>query len=407
MLLGDFVIVPSIISQIFNLISTFMNRKLRMGMVGGGNDAFIGAIHRAAAFMDNKIELVCGCFSIDRKISLQSGKDYFVEEGRIYNSYMEMIDAEAALPEGERMDFVTIVTPNILHFAPAKMALEYGFDVVVEKPMTFNVEEAFQLAQIVERTGRQLCLTHTYMGYPAVKQAREMVASGMFGATRKIFVEYLQGWLNERIEVLGGNNAGWRTDPKRSGKGGCMGDIATHAIHLAEYISSLKCLSLCADLNTYVEGRMIDDDGAALLRFEKGASGVLMASQIAVGEENGLRIRIYGEKGGIEWIQQEPNTLYVKWSGSPTEIYRVGNGYMGDASKANSRTPGGHPEGYIEAFANIYRNFALTLMSLKDGDEPRREWLDFPRVTDGIHVMQFIDTVVESGSNDTQKWFDF
>lgn len=378
-----------------------------MGMVGGGKDAFIGAIHRAAALMDNKVELVCGCFSIDREISLESGKEYFVDESRIYNSYSEMIDAEAALPASERMDFVTIVTPNIIHFAPAKMALEYGFDVVIEKPITFSIEEAEELVRIVEKTGRKLCLTHVYTGYPAVKQAKEMIQSGMFGNVRKVYVEYLQGWLNERIELKGNNNAGWRTDPKRSGKGGCMGDIATHAIHLAEYVSSLKCLSLCADVNTYVDGRQIDDDGAALLRFEKGASGVLFASQVAAGEENNLKIRVYGETGGIEWVQQEPNTLLVKWSGKPTEIYRVGNGFMGDAAKSNSRTPGGHPEGYIEAFANIYKNFTRTLIAIKAGDEPKEEWLDFPTVSDGLHVMQFIDTVVDSGNNETQKWFDF
>lgn len=383
-----------------------MSTKLKMGMVGGGKDAFIGAIHRAAALMDNKIELVCGCFSIDREISLESGKEYFVDENRIYKSYEEMIDSEAALPADKRMDFVTIVTPNIVHFAPAKMALEYGFDVVIEKPMTFSTKEAIELAAIVNKTGRQLCLTHTYSGYPAVKQAKEMIASGVIGKVRKVYVEYLQGWLSERIELQGGNNAGWRTDPKRSGKGGCMGDIATHAIHLAEYVSSLKCLSLCADVNTYVEGRSIDDDGAALLRFEKGASGVLMASQIAAGEENNLKIRVYGEKGGVEWVQQEPNTLLVKWSGKPTEIYRVGNGFMGDAAKANSRTPGGHPEGYIEAFANIYRNFSRTLIALKEGKEPEKSWLDFPRVDEGVHVMQFIDTVVDAGNDEQQKWYD-
>lgn len=381
-----------------------MKRKLRMGMVGGGSNAFIGAIHRAAAFMDNRVELVCGCFSRDRDISLESGREYFLEESRIYTTFEEMIEREAAMDSDKRMDFVTIVTPNNFHFAPAKIALESGFDVVIEKPMTFSVEEAIELERVVKESGRELCLTHTYTGYPAVKEAKEMIDSGVFGKVRKIYVEYLQGWLNERIELQGGNNAGWRTDPSRSGKGGCMGDIATHALNLAEYITSLKCLTLCADLNTYVEGRTIDDDGAALLRFEQGATGVLMASQVAVGEENNLRIRVYGEKGGIEWAQQEPNTLIVKWAGRAAEIYRVGNGFMGDAAKANSRTPGGHPEGYIEAFANIYSNFCRTIAAKREGEEPKPEWLDFPRVTDGVHGMKFIDAVVEAGCDEINKW---
>jgi predicted dehydrogenase len=382
-----------------------MDRKLRMGMVGGGKDAFIGAVHRLAAFMDGQIELVCGVFSIDPQISVDSGREYFVPANRIYTSYQEMFEKEAKLPAGERMDFVTIVTPNFVHFGPAMMALENGFHVVIDKPITFTLEEAVQLKAKVEETGLLLALTHTYSGYPAVKHARKMVADGAFGKIRKIYVEYPQGWLSSKVEDSGNPQASWRTDPKRSGKAGCMGDIGTHAHHLAEYITGLKTTEVCADLNVFVPNRMLDDDGAALLKFENGARGVLMATQIAAGEENAIRIRVYGEKGGLEWLQHEPNTLIVKWIDQPTQIYRTGTAWMNEAAVANTRTPGGHPEGYLEAFANIYRNFSYTLMARLDGREPKPEWLDYPGVEDGIRGMQFIDLVVESGYNDTQKWY--
>jgi len=382
-----------------------MNRKLRMGMVGGGKDAFIGAVHRLAAFMDGQIELVCGVFSIDPEISVDSGREYFVPGDRIYTSYQEMFEKEAQLPSGERMDFVTIVTPNFVHFGPAMMALENGFHVVIDKPITFTLEEAVQLKAKVEETGLLLALTHTYSGYPAVKHARKMVADGAFGKIRKVYVEYPQGWLSQKVEDTGNPQASWRTDPKRSGKAGCMGDIGTHAHHLAEYITGLKTTEVCAELNVFVPNRMLDDDGAALLKFENGAKGVLMATQIAAGEENAIRIRVYGEKGGLEWLQHEPNTLLVKWIDQPTQIYRTGTPWMNEAAVANTRTPGGHPEGYLEAFANIYRNFSYTLMARMDGREPKPEWLDFPGVEDGIRGMQFIDLVVESGYNDTQKWY--
>lgn len=381
-----------------------MNRKLRMGMVGGGSDAFIGAIHRLAAFMDNQIELVCGCFSVDPDISISSGRSYYLPENRIYRTYKEMFEKEALLPDGERMDFVTIVTPNKWHFEPAMMALSGGFHVVVDKPMTFSLDEAKALRDKVRETGLILALTHTYSGYPAVKEARERIARGDIGKVRRVYVEYPQGWLSERIELEGGNNAGWRTDPKQSGKAGCMGDIGTHAWHLAEYVTGQKVTELCAEIRAFVPGRPIDDDGAAFLHFDGGAAGVLMACQVAAGEENALKIRIYGEKGSLEWRQEEPNTLYAKWNGRPTELVRVGNGYMGAAAKANTRTPGGHPEGYIEAFANIYRNFARTVMATKDGVTPQPEWLDFPGVEDGLRGMQFIETVVTAGYDDSRKW---
>lgn len=383
-----------------------MNRKLRMGMVGGGKDAFIGAIHRHAVGIDGMIEIVCGAMSINPEIAKDSGEAMFFEKDRIYLTFEEMITKESQLPEHKRIDFVTIVTPNFAHFAPAMMAMDHGFHVVIEKPIAFTSEEAQQLKQKAAETGKILCLTHTYSGYPLVKQAKQMVKEGVFGKIRKVWVEYPQGWLSKLSEREGNAQAAWRTDPKRSGKSGCMGDIGTHAAHLAEYISGLKITHLCADLNAMVEGRMLDDDGNVLLKLENGATGVLMASQVAAGEENALKIRIYGEKGGLEWAQHEPNTMLVKWLDQPTQIYRAGGNYgdrLSSFATHNARTPGGHPEGYLEAFANIYRNFALTLGSNLDGTEPTPEMLDFPGVEDGIRGMAFIDNVVASAQSE-QKW---
>ena len=386
-----------------------ITRKLRMGMIGGGKDAFIGAIHRIAANMDGQIELVCGALSINPEIAKDSGKSLFLAEDRIYLTYEEMIKKEAALPADKRIDFVTIVTPNFAHFAPAMAALDNGFNVVIEKPIAFTLDEAKQLKKKVQETGLILCLTHTYSGYPMVKQARAMVQSGVLGKVRKIWVEYPQGWLSKLSEREGNAQAAWRTDPKKSGKSGCMGDIGTHAAHLAEYITGLKITQLCADLNILVEGRALDDDGSVLLKFDNGAAGVLMASQVAAGEENALRIRIYGEKGGVEWAQQEPNTLLIKWLDQPAQILRAGGNYgdrLSSFATMNCRTPGGHPEGYLEAFGNIYKNFALTLSSKLSGAEPTKEMLDFPTVEDGIRGMAFIDNVVASGQSD-KKWTPF
>ena len=383
-----------------------MNRKLRMGMVGGGKDAFIGAIHRYAANMDGLIELSCGALSINPEIAVDSAKSLFLPEDRTYLTFEEMISKEKKLGDDKRMDFVTIVTPNFAHFAPAMMALENGFHVVIEKPITFTLDEAKQLKKKAEETGLILCLTHTYSGYPMVKQARAMVKDGALGQIRKVYVEYPQGWLSKLSEREGNAQAAWRTDPKKSGKSGCMGDIGTHAAHLSEYITGAKITELCADLNIMVPGRHLDDDGNVLLRFDNGAAGVLMASQVAAGEENALKIRVYGEKGGIEWAQQEPNTLIVKWLDQPAQILRAGANYtsiLSSYATSNCRTPGGHPEGYLEAFANIYKNFALTLSARIDGTQPKPENLDFPGVEDGIRGMAFIDNVVAS-SNSSEKW---
>ena len=384
-----------------------MNRKLRMGMVGGGTDAFIGAVHRLAALMDNQIELVCGCFSVNPEISKSSGKLYYLPEDRVYETYQEMFEKEAKLPDGERMDFVSIVTPNFVHFDPAIMALENGFHVVLDKPMTFTLEEALKLKEKIAETGLTFALTHTYSGYPAVKHAKQMIADGKLGKIRKIFVEYPQGWLSSKLEDTGNPQASWRTDPKRSGKAGCMGDIGTHAHHLAEYMTGLRVTELCAELNIFVPNRLLDDDGACLLRFDNGAKGVLMATQIAAGEENAIRIRIYGDKGGLDWEQMEPNTLTVKWLGQPMQVLRVGTSLDSAVAAHNTRVPGGHPEGYLEAFANIYRNFSLTVRARANGEQPTPEMLDFPGVDDGIRGMQFIDTVVKAGYDDQLKWVKF
>jgi predicted dehydrogenase len=384
-----------------------INRKLRMGMVGGGSDAFIGAIHRLAANMDGQIELVCGCFSVNPEVSVSSGKAYFLPGNRVYKSYQEMFEQEVKLPAGERMDFVTIVTPNHVHFEPAMLALEKGFHVVIDKPVTFTLDEAKKLRDKLRETNLILALTHTYSGYPAVKEARERVRRGDLGEIRRIYVEYPQGWLFSKVEDKGNAQASWRTDPKRSGKAGCMGDIGTHAFHLTEYITGLRAMQLCAELNTFVSGRLLDDDGAAFLRFSNGARGVLMATQVAAGEENAIKIRVYGEKGGLEWAQMEPNTLWLKWTDRPVEMVRTGQGYMGTVAKHNTRTPAGHPEGYLEAFANIYRNFSLTVRARLEGSAPLPEWLDFPTIEDGVRGMQFIETVVQAGYSDAPKWVDF
>ena len=380
-------------------------RKLKMGMIGGGSDAFIGAIHRRAAFMDNYIELVCGCFSVTPEVSRSSGKEYFLPDNRIYDSYQEMFEKEMELPAEERMDFVTIVTPNKWHFEPAMMALERGFHVVIDKPMTFSLEEALLLKDKVEETELVLALTHVYSGYPAVKEAKARIASGELGKLRKVYVEYTQGWLSQRIELQGGNNAGWRTNPKTTGKAGCMGDIGTHAWHLAEYVTGLKVQEVCADLQTYVEGRLVDDDGASLLRMEEGVTGVLMATQIATGEANNIRLRVYGEKGGLEWRQMDANRLFLRWGDKPAEeLYMGNNEYLSDLAKWNTRTPAGHPEGFIEAFANIYRNFAMSVMAKESGVKPDEPIADFPTVYDGVRGMQFVEMMVQSGNDDSMKW---
>jgi predicted dehydrogenase len=367
-----------------------------MGMVGGGRGAFIGGVHRMAAALDGQIELVCGAFSSNPEKSKASAEDFFIAPERAYGSFEEMIKAEKQLPEDVRMDFVSIVTPNHLHFAPAKMALENGFHVVCDKPVTFTLAEAKELEKLVEETGLIFALTHNYTGYPMVKQAKAMIKNGEIGAIRKVVVEYPQGWLATKIEDSGQKQASWRTDPTKSGASGCMGDIGSHAENLAEYITGLKIKELCADLTTFVDGRLLDDDGNVLLRFEGGAKGILHASQISVGEENDLNIRIYGTKGGLQWHQMEPNTLLVKWMDKPTQVYRTGVGTLSPEANAHARIPAGHPEGYLEAFANIYRNVAYCIQARLKGEEVEAIYSDFPTVSDGVRGMEFIEKLVES-----------
>ncbi|MCF1714692.1 Gfo/Idh/MocA family oxidoreductase [Flavihumibacter sp. RY-1] len=378
-------------------------RKLRMGMVGGSLDAFIGAVHRMAAWLDGEIELVCGAFSSSADKSKQTGAALRLPPIRTYASYEEMILTEKTLPEDQRMDFVSIVTPNHMHFGPAKLAMENGFHVVLDKPVTFSLAEALELKQVIEKTGALFCLTHTYTGYPMIKEAKQLLATGKIGKIRKVYVEYPQGWLTEFREGSNYKQAAWRTDPKRSGISGCMGDIGTHAFNMVEYVTGLKVEAICADLQITVPGRLLDDDGSVLLRFENGVSGNLFATQVAAGEENNLKIRVYGEKGGIEWQQEDANTLMVKWLHEPAQVYRAGTPYLSSFARMGTRTPPGHPEGYLEAFANIYRNFAFTLQARMNGTDAKPEWLDFPGIEEGIRGMLFVEKVVESNASE-QKW---
>jgi predicted dehydrogenase len=380
--------------------------KLKMGMIGGGKDAFIGAVHRLAFNMDGQCKLVAGTLSVNPEIAVTSGKELFLDEDRIYTDYKVMLEKEAAMPTDKRLDFVSIVTPNFVHFDPAMMALDKGFNVVIEKPITFTLEQAKQIKEKLTATGLSLLLCHTYTGYPMVKQAKQLLKSGALGKIRKVYVEYPQGWLSTFLEGTGQAQASWRTDPKKSGKAGCMGDIGTHAFNMAEYVTGLHVTQICSNLNTVVEGRLLDDDGAAFLKFNNGATGVLMATQIAAGEENNVRIRVYGEKGGVIWQQEDANTLTVKWLDKPTEIYRTGGGYNSSFAAHNTRIPAGHPEGYLEAFGNLYRNFVLTVRARKNKETPKEEWLDFPGVEEGIRGMAFVDNVVASSQSE-QKWMEF
>ena len=381
-----------------------MSRKIRMGMVGGSLDAFIGGVHRRAAIMDGEIELVCGVFSSNPDKSKETGKALYLPEDRLYRDYEEMILKEKQLPLGERMDFIAIVTPNHVHHGPAKLALENGFHVVCDKPVTLNTQEAEEIVKLVEETGLLFCLTHNYTGYPMVKEARHMIESGAIGKVRKVIVEYPQGWLSTLVEVTGNKQAAWRTDPSKSGAAGGLGDIGIHAENLAEYITGLKITQVCADLTIFVEGRALDDDANILLRFENGAKGILQDSQIANGEENDLNIRVYGETGGLQWKQMDPNTLIHK-TNHGQRIIRTGVGNLSQAAQVHTRIPAGHPEGYFEAFANLYRNFAFQLRARWEGKTADPVY-DFPSARDGLRGMKFIDTVLASDKSD-QKWTDF
>jgi len=380
--------------------------KLRLGMIGGGQGAFIGAVHRIAARIDGDYELVCGAFSSNAEKSKASGAALGLSPERSYASYEELIEKEKQLPESERVQVISIVTPNHMHFGPTKMALENGFHVVLDKPMTFSLAEAKELEKVVKSSGKLFCLTHTYTGYPMVKEAKQLVKAGKIGKVRKIYVEYPQGWLSTALESEDNKQASWRTDPGKSGIAGAMGDIGTHAFNLMEYVTGLEVTQLCADINIVVEGRKLDDDGAVLIKLNNGASAVLTATQIAAGEENNVKIRVYGETGSLEWQQWDANTLIVKPINQPWEIWRTGAGYVSSYASHNTRTPGGHPEGYLEAFANLYHNFALCVNAQIEGTKASPEAQDYPGIEEGVRGMAFIENVIESGKSDI-KWTKF
>lgn len=386
-----------------------LDRKLKMGMVGGGPGAFIGEVHRKASRMDGGIELVAGAFDINPRKSKQMGRELLLDRKRVYGTYQQMIEQELKLPEGERIDFVSITTPNNWHFPIARDFLNAGFHVMCEKPMTFNVKEAKELKKIIGKSRKVFALMHNYTGYPMVKLAREMARGGELGKIRKIVVQYPQGWLSTAVEKTGSMQAAWRTDPKQSGGAGCMGDIGTHAENLSEYITGLKITHLCADLTIFVKGRKLDDDGNVLLRFNNGARGVLHASQVSIGEENNLAIWVYGEEKALEWHQEHPNYLYVKVPDGPVQVWRRGNDYVSAKSPAAGRAtrlPFGHPEAFFEAFANIYCNFADTVRARLTRTKADPLVLDFPDVNDGLRGMLFIETVLAS-TRSNQKWTAF
>jgi predicted dehydrogenase len=379
-----------------------MDRKLRMGMIGGGPGAFIGDVHRKAARMDGGIDLVAGVFSSDPEKSKQMGKECGLHPNRIFNDCTAMIEAELALPTDERVDFVSICTPNDTHFPIAKAFLEAGFNVMCEKPMTLSAEQAEELKTIVQKSRKVFGLMHNYTAYPMVKLAQDMVKQGDIGKIRKVIVQYPQGWLARASENEGSQQAAWRTDPKKSGIAGCMGDIGTHAANLAEYITGLTIKEIAADLTTFVKGRRLDDDGNCLLRFNKGAKGLLHASQISIGQENNLAIWIHGEDGSLEWHQEHPNWLYVDKLGEPTQIWKRGNDYIGAKSEAADRAtrlPFGHPEAFLEAFANNYCNFADTIRAKATKRKPTDLEKDFPGVKEGVLGMKFIEAAVASSKN--------
>ena len=379
-----------------------MKRKLRMGLVGGAG-GFIGRVHRMAAAMDNQIELACGAFSSSPETSRQAGAELFVPPDRVYGSYEAMFAAETKLPADKRMDFVAVVTPNYLHADIAARALRSGFHVLCEKPMTTSRSDAEELVRLVQRTGLAFCLTHNYSGYPMVKEARERIDRGDIGEVRKVVVEYPQGWLAGDFASAGVKHQSWKLDPELAGGSCCLGDIGTHAFHLAEYVSGLRVSELCADLTAFVDYKPLEDDANLLLRFEGGARGILYASQISINDENSLVLRVYGSQGGLEWHQEEPNTLIAKWPDRPRELVRTGNSYVSGAASAATRIPAGHPEGFIEAFANLYCEFCATIRSVQDGQPVSEALGDFPTVEDGLRGVAFVEAALSSHAS-SRKW---
>jgi predicted dehydrogenase len=383
-----------------------LDRKLKFGMIGGGRDAFIGAVHRRAAISDGFTEFVAGALSSTPEKARLSGQDLLLAPGRAYGAWQEMLEKESALPDGERIDYVSIVTPNHVHFEPAKAFIDAGFNVIMDKPMVHTGEQAQALVGAVEKSGAVFGLTHNYTGYPMVKEGKAMIRAGKLGKLQRVVVEYPQGWLLTRLETEDNKQAGWRTDPARSGIAGAVGDIGTHAENLVSYMTGLEIEALCADLNTFVPGRQLDDDASVLLRFTNGARGILWCSQIAAGEENSLNIRVYGTEGNLYWRQEEPNYLHFTYPDGKTEILKRGAGYLGEAAARSTHIPPGHPEAFFEAFGNVYMNFSDTVRAKLVGRQPTALELDFPTVYDGARGVKFIEKVVES-SKSSQKWTSF
>ncbi|MGM0376269.1 MAG: Gfo/Idh/MocA family protein [Bacteroidota bacterium] len=385
-----------------------MSSKIKAGLIGGGEGSFIGRIHYNAALLDGYYELVCGAFSSDQEKSVRSAESYDVPADRAYGSWQEMLETEASLPHDQRMEVVMITTPNHLHHPQIIAALDKGFHVICDKPVAISLKQALEIEEKIRATGLIFVLTHTYTGYPLVKEAKEIVKSGKLGKIRKVVADYPQGWLATPIEQEGQKQASWRTNPEFSGPGGCLGDIGIHAENLIENITGLEIEELCADITSFVPGRKLDDDASVLLRYKGGAKGVLMASQVSTGEENDMNIRIYGEKGGIEWHHADPNTLLLKMHEAPLQIIRAGANYhyLSEKARWNTRVPGGHPEGYIEAFANIYKNAALDINKHKDKNLSVPDFIEYPTIRDGVEGMKFIEKVIESARSE-EKWIRF
>jgi predicted dehydrogenase len=381
-------------------------RKLKMGMVGGGRDAFIGAVHRRAAMLDGAVELVAGAFSSTPEKSKLSARDLYVSEDRAYGTYQEMIEKERALPEGERIDFVSIVTPNHMHYPIAKAFVDAGFNVVLDKPMVHSSEQANSLIAAVEEQDAVFAVTYNYTGYPLVKQARQMVREGKLGEIRKVIVEYPQDWLRTKEEDTGQKQASWRTDPSRSGIAGSVGDIGSHAENLVSTITGLEIAEICADLTTFVPGRLLDDDANVLMHFTNGARGILSVSQVCTGQENNHKIRIWGTEGALEWIQEQPNYLTYWHAGDPVQVMARGHDYLCEAAKRATRLPTGHPEAFIEAFGNVYLNATDTIRAKIMGVEATELERDYPTVYDGARGVYFIEKVVESSKSNV-KWLPF
>lgn len=367
-----------------------------MGMVGGGEGAFIGAVHRIAATLDGEVELVCAALSSDPERAKRSGAALYLPANRVYTDYRHMMEAERALAPDERMDFVVIATPNHLHLPVALAAIAQGFHVLSDKPATLNLDECLKLRDALRSGGVLYGLTHAYVGYPLVREARYRISNGELGVVRKVVVNYVQGWLAAAEEEVGNKQAEWRLDPQRAGAGGCIGDIGTHAAHLAEYVTGLRISELCADLTAFLPGRRLDDDCNILLRLDNGARGILQASQICCGEENNLTIGVYGDRGGLQWSQQEPNSLWLLHAQMPKQLLRSNGPDLSLAARSASRIPAGHPEGYLEAFANIYRDFVRALRLVLSGVSMDDVQIDFPGIEAGLRGMAFIETAVAS-----------